>query len=316
MKHFNRTARDARAEPRSLRLPSVIGAGPGCLILHERARRHHWQGRGWLSVKSFVSGQGIYRVGPARFAVDPEVYLLLNEDQTYAVELEGRVEAESFCVFFEPGLASEVHRAMAANCGTLLDDPFPPAGQALSFFERTYAHDSVFSRLQTLRATLFGPNEPLGLIQEEVCSLLQGMLLVHEAARLEARDFPGKKPATRIELYRRLHRARDFMRASLDRDVQLADIAGVACLSPNHLIRAFRHAFGLTPHQYLIGLRMTRAAHLLRHTNLPVGQVCLEVGFRAPGSFSWLFARRFGCPPSAFRAKKGDFGEAWPRASL
>ena len=74
-------------------------------------------------------------------------------------------------------------------------------------------------------------------------------------------------------------------------------------MSPYHFIRRFEALFGLTPRQYRIGARLDRARLLLARRDLSVTDVCLEVGFTSLGSFSDLFARRTGEPPSAFRRR-------------
>jgi len=72
-------------------------------------------------------------------------------------------------------------------------------------------------------------------------------------------------------------------------------------MSPFHFIRRFESVFGTTPHQFRIQSRLERAKHLLALSDYSVTDVCMEVGFSSLGSFSALFARRFGTPPSAYR---------------
>ena len=86
--------------------------------------------------------------------------------------------------------------------------------------------------------------------------------------------------------------------------VTLEDLARVSCLSPNHLLRTFRQAFGRTPHQFLVERRLEEAKRLLRDKEIPVTEVCLKVGFESPGSFSVLFRKRFGASPSEWRGGK------------
>ncbi|HMZ79543.1 MAG TPA: helix-turn-helix transcriptional regulator, partial [Acidobacteriota bacterium] len=83
----------------------------------------------------------------------------------------------------------------------------------------------------------------------------------------------------------------------------LADIAQVACLSPNHLLRTFKQAFQMTPHQMLTSTRLEAAKRLLKTTHHSVTEICLMVGFESLGSFSWLFRNKVGCSPDTFRKK-------------
>lgn len=72
-------------------------------------------------------------------------------------------------------------------------------------------------------------------------------------------------------------------------------------MSPFRFIRRFHAVFGSTPHQFRIDARLNRAKVLLAGRDLSVTDVCLEVGFTSLGTFSDLFARRVGAPPSAYR---------------
>ncbi|MCY1069870.1 helix-turn-helix transcriptional regulator [Nannocystis sp. RBIL2] len=100
----------------------------------------------------------------------------------------------------------------------------------------------------------------------------------------------------------RLCRARDRLRETEGR-APIADIAREAGLSPYHFIRQFAAVFGATPHQFRIDARIERAKHLLARGNHSVTDVCFEVGFESLGSFSDLFARRVGVPPSHYRRR-------------
>jgi AraC-like DNA-binding protein len=105
------------------------------------------------------------------------------------------------------------------------------------------------------------------------------------------------------DLLRRLCRARDLLSEAPERPVTIADAAREACMSPFHFIRRFEALFGVTPHQFRIGARIERAKLLLARGEFSVTEVCMEVGFSSLGSFSDLFARRVGAPPSDYRRR-------------
>jgi transcriptional regulator GlxA family with amidase domain len=109
------------------------------------------------------------------------------------------------------------------------------------------------------------------------------------------------------DLNRRLLRARDAMDRSYAEPLDNAALAAVAHLSPQHFLRAFRSAFGETPHRYLQRRRVERAMWLLRSTERSVTDICMEVGFTSVGSFSRVFRDVVGEPPSAYR-RRGPVG--------
>jgi AraC-like DNA-binding protein len=104
-----------------------------------------------------------------------------------------------------------------------------------------------------------------------------------------------------MELYRRLYRGRDFLLSCYDQPLTVAAAARVAGVSPFHFQRMFKLAFGRTPMQFLQETRLAAARRLLARTGDDITAICLAVGFESLGSFSWLFRKRFGVSPRAFR---------------
>jgi AraC-like DNA-binding protein len=100
---------------------------------------------------------------------------------------------------------------------------------------------------------------------------------------------------------RRMLRARDKMDRSYDKPLEVAALARVALTSEAHFIRTFKETFGETPHRYLQRRRLERAMALLRETERPVTEICLDVGFASLGSFSRTFTHVMGMSPSAYR---------------
>ena len=102
------------------------------------------------------------------------------------------------------------------------------------------------------------------------------------------------------DVFRRLVRARDFLADSYDATVLLEQAAREAGMSPFHFLRSFSRAFGETPHAFVQRLRLERAKDRLAR-GASVTEVCFDVGYASLGSFSTLFARRVGLPPSEWQ---------------
>ena len=103
-------------------------------------------------------------------------------------------------------------------------------------------------------------------------------------------------------LYRRIVQAKLYIDAHFKESLDLNDIADEACFSKFHFIRQFKRIYHQTPHQYLVAVRMQQALLLLQK-GVPVTQVCYEVGFESPGSFSTLFKKYFSVTPGDCRLK-------------
>jgi AraC-like DNA-binding protein len=117
-------------------------------------------------------------------------------------------------------------------------------------------------------------------------------------------------------------RARDAMDRDYATALDIATLAGIACVSEAHFIRTFRATFGEPPHRYLQRRRVERAMFLLRETDRSVTEICLDVGFSSLGSFGRTFRDIVGEPPTTYRARAADlravpacFAKAWTTPS-
>lgn len=120
---------------------------------------------------------------------------------------------------------------------------------------------------------------------------------------------------------RRLLRARDAMDRTFAEPLDVPALARIAHVSEAHFIRTFAATFGETPHRYLQRRRVERAMFLLRSSDLPVTEICFQVGFSSLGTFSRTFTAIVGETPSEHRKRgtippvPGCFVMAWTRPS-
>jgi AraC-like DNA-binding protein len=100
-----------------------------------------------------------------------------------------------------------------------------------------------------------------------------------------------------------LRRARDRIDREYARRLDVEALARTALMSSAHFSRQFRAAYGETPYGYLMTRRIERAKLLLRHGEMSVTEVCMEVGCTSLGSFSSRFTELAGETPTAYRAR-------------
>lgn len=111
-------------------------------------------------------------------------------------------------------------------------------------------------------------------------------------------------------LLRRLLRAKDRMDAAAHEDWPVARLARVCGVSEAHFARAFRDAFGLPPHRYLLTRRIERATALLRGTDAPIIEIALDAGWKSLGTFGRTFRDVTGESPTDFRARERALARA------
>ena len=143
---------------------------------------------------------------------------------------------------------------------------------------------------------------PGGLDQEiAVGAVLDRVLgLQHEFAPAIERC-PGRTYTQRRQVFLRLQRVRNYLGANCHLDVDNDSLARMASYSPWHFIRAFRAAYGETPHAYLVRQRLERARRLLRGSPLAISEIALASGFENRCAFSRLFRQRYGTTAGAVR---------------
>lgn len=92
-----------------------------------------------------------------------------------------------------------------------------------------------------------------------------------------------------------------FLTAERTQRLTLEDVAEHVRYSPFHLARAFERQIGLPPGKFLAAQRFQLAKELLLDTGERVVDICHEVGFSAPGTFTTRFTAAVGLSPHRFR---------------
>lgn len=98
----------------------------------------------------------------------------------------------------------------------------------------------------------------------------------------------------------RVRRAIDLIHARYADPLTLEDLARAAHVSRFHFARLFRVETGKSPYQYLLDLRLERAAELLRTRRCPVTEAAMSVGCTDLGRFGRMFRQAFGVRPSEY----------------
>ena len=104
-------------------------------------------------------------------------------------------------------------------------------------------------------------------------------------------------------------RARDYLHAHLGQDLGLDDLARASGVDRFRLSRAFKAAFGLAPHAYLIQLRLAKARRLLAAGHAPA-LVAMNLGFADQSHLGRWFRRAYGLTPAHYRKRCSNLPDA------
>lgn len=118
----------------------------------------------------------------------------------------------------------------------------------------------------------------------------------------------GRAPASAAGELMRIARAISHLENHYPRPIGLGELAGIAHMSKRSLTRVFEKVMGHSPIDYLIRLRVARAAELLRSGEKKILAVASEVGFQDSNYFARQFRQVLGVSPSHFRKRENPAG--------
>jgi AraC family transcriptional regulator len=156
------------------------------------------------------------------------------------------------------------------------------------------------SSANILAKLITGAVDALDEDQASTRSLLQQAIAILQMGRPARR---AAVPAIRQSSLApwQVKRVADHISAHLDRSIGLRELAGVARLSNSHFSRAFKGAFGQTPHTFIMNQRVALARKKMLNSREPLSQIALLCGFSDQAHLARLFRRETGIAPSQWR---------------
>lgn len=102
-----------------------------------------------------------------------------------------------------------------------------------------------------------------------------------------------------------LEKVKSIFAADYVQPIDIERTAKQAGVSLSHLTRLFRKHCGITPAQYIAGLRVDKAAELLRDTDTGILEIAYMSGFRSLSGFYKCFKAQTGQTPREYRKSGG-----------
>ncbi|MBO3698303.1 AraC family transcriptional regulator [Roseivirga sp. E12] len=256
-----------------------------------------------FSIRFGLKGTQLYHINDAQLRVNTDQFLVMNHETEYSVSSEYGEDTTMLAFCFNENFVKDfVSYHMRTQAGLLdgfglydLSDPlpeFPLHTLPITDKLRVAIEDAMGNKMNR-----FNDTDDYDLFS----SMLESVFASANSSLNVFQDQEIVKRSTKVELYKRLSIARDYIQAHFSEDVNLNELSKVACLSPYHFHRAFKHTFGITPKKFVTGLRIEKAKWLLLNKSFSVQTICTEVGFKDVSSFTRLFTSYAGLTPSVFR---------------
>ena len=256
-----------------------------------------------IAFRLVFAGHEQYKTGNRSLTLYPGYFLSLNEGVSYSREIDSSEPVSSFSIQLTRDFYNDFITSLEGH-QNLLDNPFK--GDDRSFDLPM----SILPLQGDLKYTAINLKRYLeaGYWDELLLTSYLHHYLINYYKILNAEVISGFKrldfmqKSTRVEIMRRLLLAKDFIISNYHSKLTLEEIAAVACLSKNHLLRSFKQAYKISPYQFLIQVRMERARHLLQNGEYSVNEIAGIVGFDCTSAFITVFKKTYHQTPARYKA--------------
>jgi AraC-like DNA-binding protein len=102
-----------------------------------------------------------------------------------------------------------------------------------------------------------------------------------------------------------MKQARDFIEANCLGAITLRDLSDLTGLHPNHVARAFKNAFDVTPWRMQRDLRLEWVKRALLTSSYSISTIAIRSGFADHSHLSRTFRKAIGISPAKFRQNGG-----------
>lgn len=124
----------------------------------------------------------------------------------------------------------------------------------------------------------------------------------------------GGKPGDRTKLESPqgvyVKQAMLFIMSNYPEKIKIDALAAQIGITRNYLTKSFQKELGVSPQEFLINIRMERAAELLTSTSLPVNEVAAKVGYSDALAFSKKFKEEYNLSPKSYRETKPEIARS------
>ena len=100
-----------------------------------------------------------------------------------------------------------------------------------------------------------------------------------------------------------IQEAVSYMEQNYQREVTVEEIANACRLNRSYFSKLFKQKKGCPPQEFLIRLRLSKAAELMKNSTVSIGDISASCGYPNQLHFSRAFKQRYGVSPREWRAQ-------------
>ncbi len=224
-----------------------------------------------------------------------DIFLIQDNTEHYFLE---RHDLEMYNIMFDDNYLREHLRSLRSLSGF----------NAFFVFEPLCRRRHAFmSRLHLAPEVMLGMRNLLNNMFSELRSRRPGCDLMMLSRLLEifvviAREYSSNSNSKAQTLFR-LGEVISRMENNYQDNWTIARLSRIAAMAPSTFLPVFREATGSSPIEYLLRVRMSKAANQLLQSNSSISEVAANCGFKDSNYFSRQFRKFYNCSPREYRKK-------------
>ncbi|WP_169853208.1 helix-turn-helix transcriptional regulator [Anaerohalosphaera lusitana] len=229
-------------------------------------------------IKFTITGKGMFMINGSHHKLEGGVITSFSPGDRHTYRSDPHNPMEHIFVTFTGTRANELLRSSTLSKTKIMQISEPA------------------STLQMLHQILQAGLEKNEYSQQICCNYLE-ILLLKQASALANTNSPH---SLAFDTYRKCKKYIDDNFSAIRTAQQVANSCDV---NVRYMSRLFKKHNYISPYEYLTRLKMNKAINLLLHSQMPVSQIGLEVGFEDQFHFSRVFKKYQGLSPQNYRQR-------------
>lgn len=142
----------------------------------------------------------------------------------------------------------------------------------------------------------------LAMIESDLGEVVARHLALQSAPAEARGESQVLRPVVQARISEQILVSARWLEANHERPISVADAAQAVAMSERNFLRRFKLELGMTPSDYLLGIRLRRSCRLLAETDLPIDKIARRCGIGDGGRMAKVFRKYLANTPSEYRA--------------